>query len=377
MDTVRRRAHSPSCARRLGRFAGLVAPWPLAGLLACGGGPRPKETGDTSAAGTARTTDAVPLADSPTAGPSNPAPPLHVDGDRILAETRSQYSHIRVRQRGNRRVLAFVSENGEERHQTSIWVDDPSRLESTYAQAMFLSFLYRREQPRVLIVGLGGGAMVQHLHLLHPETHVDAVELDPEVVHLADEWFGVRSGPRTRIVAADGFDFLAEGEERWDVIYMDTFLDPAMKETDSSGVPLQLRTVAFLEQVAARLTTGGLVVFNLHFKSSYGEHLDAIRRVFPHVRVVRAKGRSNRIVVASVVEHPGDDELHARADALDREAKWGFSYSAVLEGLMPPLDALAPAEPAPATPAATPEAGSDDAPARGETPESPTAPPLR
>jgi spermidine synthase len=226
-----------------------------------------------------------------------------------------------------------LSEDGRERPQTTIETHEPHRLHSAYAKLMFVSLLYKPQQERVLVVGLGGGAMLQFIRHQLPETFVDAVELDPQVVAMADKWFGVRSGPKANIVAADGFAFIEQSTSLWDVIYMDTFLDPGLKDTDSSGVPLHLRKTEFLKKVGARVGDGGIVVFNIHHKSAFRSHLLAIEEAFPHVRVFKPPKSGNRVVIASQHAHPSDEELRNRAQSLDQDEGWGLSFSAMLDGM--------------------------------------------
>jgi len=70
----------------------------------------------------------------------------------------------------------------------------PYELLEAYARYMFLSYLFQAQPERVLIVGLGGAAMVHFLKHYDPEVHVDVVEIDPAVVKIAAEYFECRSG---------------------------------------------------------------------------------------------------------------------------------------------------------------------------------------
>jgi spermidine synthase len=59
--------------------------------------------------------------------------------------------------------LTFVRNNGQEAVQSRISLTAPHTLVSQYARGMFASYLYQPHPRRVLIVGLGGGAMVRFL----------------------------------------------------------------------------------------------------------------------------------------------------------------------------------------------------------------------
>ena len=102
----------------------------------------------------------------------------------------SDFSRIRVRRDGDVRALTFVRDDGQEVVQSRVNLTEPQTLVSPYAHGMFASYLYQPQPRRVLIIGLGGGAMVRFLTHHEPQVQIDAVEIDPAVVRLADQYFG-------------------------------------------------------------------------------------------------------------------------------------------------------------------------------------------
>jgi spermidine synthase len=196
----------------------------------------------------------------------------------------SDYSHIRIRRRGDYRSLLFVRDNGEELFETKINLKAPHVLQFEYLKHLFTSYLFRPEQKDVLIVGLGGGAMVHFLNKADPALRVDVVEIDPVVVKLADEYFGVRGGGNVAIVTADGLKFIAEPQstKAYDVIYIDAFLKPSA-DTDSTGVPLSLRTQEFYKQLQKKLKPGGVVAFNINPHANEDEEAAAMAAAFPQI----------------------------------------------------------------------------------------------
>ena len=181
---------------------------------------------------------------------------------RLEHEEVSAFSRIRVRSDGDVRALTFVRDDGQEVVQSRISLTAPHTLVSPYARTMFASYLYHPQPRRVLIVGLGGGAMVRFLTHHEPQAHIDAVEIDPAVVRLADEYFGVRSGGNVRVHTADAVTFVESTADRYDLILMDAFLRPS-SDTDTTGVPTRLKTLAFLGRLKRALTPGG-GAFNVH-----------------------------------------------------------------------------------------------------------------
>ncbi len=235
----------------------------------------------------------------------------------MIFEERSEFSHIRVRQFGSIRSLLFVDKDGAEQRQSAADLDSPHALQLGYGRGLLLSLLFRHPQERVLMVGLGGGDMVRFINHALPETHVDAVEIDPAVVRVAADFFDVRSGSRTAIHTRDAFEFLGETAERYDVIYMDAFLKPPAG-SDMGALTQRLKTEAFLGDVRGRLRPGGVVAFNLiEADSSTGADLAAIRAVFPSVYVFGVAGTGNLAVLATLEENRrSQEELRERAAEL-------------------------------------------------------------
>ena len=258
---------------------------------------------------------------------SSVAPAINRFGT-LLHETRSDYSHIRVREKDDVRSLLFVDEDGEEQRQSAVELAQPGKNQLGYTGSLFTSLLYRNPQDRVLIVGLGGGGMVRFLNAAFPTMLVEAVEIDPVVVKLAGEYFGTVPGPKTRLHTRDAFAFFREETGRYDAIYMDAFLRPA-PESGLEEKTTRLKTVAFLETVRSRLEPGGVVAFNLiEARPETAEDLVVIRTVFPTTALFEVPGSGNLVVMASSeVPAPDDAELGRRAEALDAQLSVGLNFA--------------------------------------------------
>jgi len=235
-----------------------------------------------------------------------------------LQET-SNYSRVKVtREPGTRhRTLWFVRDNGQEVIESSVDLERPDDLRIEYTRFMFLSYAFRPEPKRALIVGLGGGAMVHFLKAHDPGLKLDVVEIDPMIVGIADRFFDVRSGGNVDVRTADGLAYLKQAEAKYDVIYMDAFLRPS-GGTDKTGVPLHLKTEAFYGQVKARLNPDGIVVFNLNPHPAIQQDIRNIRRSFRNAYAFRLEGYPGFIVVASTAEKPMTrTEIEVAAEKID------------------------------------------------------------
>ncbi len=244
-------------------------------------------------------------------------------------EEESAFSTIRVRRDGDVRALTFVRDNGQEAVQSRVNLNAPHILESPYARGMFASYLYQPEPRRVLIIGLGGGAMVRFLTHREPRVQIDAVEIDPAVVRIADQYFGVRSGGNVRVHTADAVKFVESTADRYDLILMDAFLRPS-SDTDTTGVPTRLKTLEFLGRLKRALAPGGVVAFNVNEHASMADDIAAVAAAFGHAAVYRCPPANNKVIIAVAGGMATDDDMRARVSALDARFGGALSFADLL-----------------------------------------------
>jgi spermidine synthase len=245
---------------------------------------------------------------------------------KLEHDVKSDFSHIRIRRRDDFRSMMFVRDTQEEVVESMLDLAHPNRLVVPYTQFMFLSYAFRPEQERVLIVGLGGGSMVHFLKKFDPELKVDVVEIDPAVVDIARRFFGVTTGGNVKIITADAFKYLAGETPKYDVIYMDAFLKPS-EETDSTGKPLNLNTVQFYRDLQTHLTKDGVVVFNLNNHRGLREDLATMREAFPNVYPFVLPENTGLVVVASTAAAPQSPaDMLKQARQLDARPNGTFSF---------------------------------------------------
>jgi len=263
------------------------------------------------------------------------APSARPQGPVVEHEEKSAYSKIRILREKNVRTLGFVRESGDVITESMVDLDKPHEMLITYTRHMFLSYLYRPKQERVLIVGLGGGAMVHFLQKYDPKLKVDVVEIDPAIVKIADKFFNVRGGGNVTIITRDALDYLAKTDARYDVIYMDAFLKPSAG-TDGNGIPLHLKTVQFYKDIQKKLTANGVVMFNVHPSEHVQDDLKNIRAAFPSAYVYRMPQLRGFVAVGSLARQRADvATLRQAGDDLDRRFQTTYSFREMVDRLAP------------------------------------------
>ena len=211
--------------------------------------------------------------------------------ESVLYEKTSAYSTVVVTDEGGGlRALRFGRDGVR---QSLVKRGDPEYLGLPYARTVMTGLALCDEQRRFLVVGLGGGTIPAFLRRHYPDAAIDAVEIDPEVVYVAKQYFGFREDARMRVHVADGRKFIEGVARPYDAIFLDAF--------GSDAVPPHLTTREFLSAVRRAVAPGGVVIGNIWARESnrlYDSMVRTYREVFDELFVVRASGSGNRILLA-------------------------------------------------------------------------------
>jgi len=144
------------------------------------------------------------------------------------------------------------------------------------------------EPGEMLLIGLGGGTVAKNFS--REGWKVTAVEIDPKVVSIAKEYFGLKNG-EADIYTMDGRKFLITHRAAFDLIVMDAF--------GSSSIPFHLVTQESFGLIAARLRADGVLAVNIE---SPGWHHILIRSLaatlqtqFKHVLALPTTQSQNKL----------------------------------------------------------------------------------
>lgn len=246
----------------------------------------------------------------------------------------STVSGIRIADRGGIRTLYFRKDDGRQAIESQVDMGQPHKLRLRYTRSMFASYLFVPDPEHVLLIGLGGGAMVRFLAHYHPELRVDAVDIDPAVVTLAAEHFGTQPSEQVRLIAADGLAHLqATLPGHYDVVYIDAYLG-SRDTTDRTGVPLHLKSAAFHAQLRRTLRPGGVAVFNLHMEHGLEDELAPLRVAFSSVHHFIVPRSRNHVIIVSGGAIPADpSSLQAAAARAEPRFQGEFSVAAFVADL--------------------------------------------
>jgi spermidine synthase len=169
-------------------------------------------------------------------------------------------------------------------------------LTGGYWDAFLVDPLLVRPDPpgHLAILGNGAGTTARAYGRYYPDTVIDAVEIDGELLDIGRRYFDLRPRSQLRLHTDDARPFLRRTDERFDAIFLDTYRQPY--------IPFYLTTKEFFALAHSRLRPGGAVLINVgHPRAS--DRLEKVLTatlgsVFAHVARDPVK-RTNTILIAS------------------------------------------------------------------------------
>lgn len=144
------------------------------------------------------------------------------------------------------------------------------------------------------MVGLAGGTVPKLYTAFYGPIPIDGIELDPAVVQVGREYFGMTE-PNLRVTVGDGRAVLARSPRRYSVVGVDAYRLPY--------IPWHLTTAEFFQEVHRHLEEDGIVVVNVGRAPGDDRLVAAIaatlRVVFPTVHAIDVPNSFNTILVAT------------------------------------------------------------------------------
>ncbi len=243
---------------------------------------------------------------------------------KVLYEKTSPYNTIVVTEdEHGLRTLQF-EKNGA--RQSVVQVGEPDHLELPYVRASLLGLVLVEEPRRMLVVGVGGGTIPSFLHRHYPRATVDAVDIDPDVVAVARQFFGFQEDANLHAYVEDGRRFIEQHTNHYDLIVLDAY--------GSDSIPYHLATREFLQAVRRALTPRGLAVGNVWSRPSnrlYDSMVRTYQDVLDQLYILDAAATGNKIFFAIPrPERIRRNDLMRRASAVSQAKQFPLDLGALL-----------------------------------------------
>lgn len=107
----------------------------------------------------------------------------------------------------------------------------------------------------ILVLGVAGGSVIKTIvDEIHYEGKITGVDIDPEIIHIANKFFKLDEIKNLDIIIDDAFEFVLKTKDRYDLIIIDIFQDTKM--------PNFLFEKFFIDRICFLLKSKGMVLFN-------------------------------------------------------------------------------------------------------------------
>ncbi|MBI5378234.1 MAG: fused MFS/spermidine synthase, partial [Thaumarchaeota archaeon] len=201
----------------------------------------------------------------------------------LVYEKETPYSHLDVIDSNQMRSMYL---NGLLHSKMNM--EKPDELVVEYTKYFHLGNIMNPDFKKVLFIGGGGFSGPKNFLSTYPDAKIDVVEIDPDTIQAAKTYFKVNDSPRLRIFNEDARVFLANNDDKYDIIILDAY--------SKYYVPFHLMTLEYFELVKNRLEPDGVIVSNL-IGTTHGDTSNLVRsvyktmdQVFPSVHIFKTKG---------------------------------------------------------------------------------------
>ncbi|CAF3771336.1 unnamed protein product [Rotaria magnacalcarata] len=183
----------------------------------------------------------------------------------ILAERQSSLGtyNVSVGRFTDDILVLFFGQNGWLGWQSGINLRRPYKPCDIYIKLFFTSFICKPKAKQVLIIGLGGGVLPMLIRHYFPTVIIHVVEIDATVIELASEFFYLTEQIENgymHVIADDGFLYASETAHRYDIIFIDAFVEDAM--------PSHMNTSQFFSNLHGILKADGCLVTNANLPTN-------------------------------------------------------------------------------------------------------------
>lgn len=143
---------------------------------------------------------------------------------------------------------------------------------------MFIGFEKIKKMEHILVLGVAGGSVIKTItDEIKFQGKITGVEIDGEIIKIADKYFNISKIENLEIVLQDAFEFVLETKLQYDLIIIDIFQDTVM--------PNFLFESFFQFRLGEILKKSGYILFNtmLLSDSDNQRNIEYIKNIGTHV----------------------------------------------------------------------------------------------
>ena len=220
--------------------------------------------------------------------------------------------------------------------QSVVKIGDLDYLGLPYARSAMIGLAFTEQFDRILVLGVGAGNIPMFLRKHYSDAQIDVVDIDPQIIALAKQYFNFLEDDLLHAYALDGRAYVENVQKPYDLIFLDAYT--------AAGIPSHLATKEFLRSLKKALKPSGAIIANMwstpKVNPLYRSMLRTYQEVFQEVYTLRVPTAGNKIVIAlSKLRAVPLNRIAQRAQLISAQKQLPFDLSKVLQpGLIKLID---------------------------------------
>lgn len=194
----------------------------------------------------------------------------------------------------------------------------PNEIVFDYVQEMMVWMLFNSRPNHIVQLGLGAGSLTKFCYHEFPESHVTAIELNPNVINICRATFHLPpDDDRLSVIQMDAADYIASQQDRHniDILQVDLYDEQAQAPVFDS--------VAFFQQCTDAMSPHGILTINIFGEQSNRQQTIAnLQACFDAVAWLSEVDDGNMVAIAFRQAPEIDFEtLYQKAETIRRTTK--------------------------------------------------------
>lgn len=171
--------------------------------------------------------------------------------DKVLFEVESNFHDIKVVENEVGKFLHFC-----DTYQAGFINTDFYKGNLPYINYFLIPALINPNIENILLIGLGSGKIVNDLEYLLPNLKsFDVVDLEENIVSIAQNYFGFKPSDKFNFILQDGLTYLRNNKKKYDLIIVDV--------ANNDGIDLRFLSEDYFKSIKKSLKKSGLFVSNM------------------------------------------------------------------------------------------------------------------
>lgn len=134
-------------------------------------------------------------------------------------------------------------------------------IENIWARALKKHIPSDLKPTNILLLGVGGGSAAKYLHHRWPQANIIGVEIDPEVIRIAKQYFSADNIHNFSIINDDAINFVSNINGNYDIVMVDCY--------QGDQIPKELEDLQLLDKLKSHCK---YLLLNRLFWDDYQKH---------------------------------------------------------------------------------------------------------